>query len=73
MLTARQLFPIAAVILAASLMLSQTIAPPAALALPNEAVWNGVDKLGRSVPPGIYFYELVTGSHRQVRKLMLAN
>ncbi|TPW16686.1 MAG: extracellular elastinolytic metalloproteinase precursor [bacterium] len=39
----------------------------------HEVTWSGEDESGRSVAPGIYFYELVTGSRRQVRKLMLAN
>jgi M6 family metalloprotease-like protein len=38
-----------------------------------ESAWDGTDDAGRRVPPGIYFYELVAGGHRQVRKLMIAD
>jgi hypothetical protein len=36
------------------------------------AVWDGFDRSGRRVSPGIYFYCLETSTHRTVRKMILA-
>jgi len=33
--------------------------------------WHGCDQLGRSVPSGIYFYEVKTTEHRVTRKMTL--
>jgi len=33
--------------------------------------WNGKDNFGNSVPSGVYFYHMNTGSFNQVRKMML--
>ena len=33
--------------------------------------WNGLDNLGNAVPSGVYFYQMVSGTFNQVRKMML--
>lgn len=33
--------------------------------------WNGEDNNGRTVPGGVYFYRLVNGKNRQVKKMQL--
>ncbi len=38
----------------------------------NEIVWEGVDEGGRTVPSGIYFYDLYTDGFYATRKMMLA-
>lgn len=38
----------------------------------NEIVWEGVDGDGRTVPSGIYFYDLYTDGFYATRKMMLA-
>lgn len=37
----------------------------------NELVWDGTDEAYRPVSSGVYFYEINSGSERQVRKMML--
>ena len=32
--------------------------------------WDGKDKNGRAVPPGIYFYELVAGQRRATKRMV---
>ena len=35
------------------------------------ASWDGTDENGKSVPSGIYFYELVTEEETTARKMLL--
>jgi hypothetical protein len=37
----------------------------------QEILWNGRDRFGRSVPAGVYFYELEAGKQRAVKKLIV--
>ncbi|NIW80676.1 MAG: T9SS type A sorting domain-containing protein, partial [Calditrichae bacterium] len=36
-----------------------------------EVTWDGRNSLGRSVSSGIYFYEMIAGSQRFIRKMFL--
>ncbi len=36
-----------------------------------EVTWNGQDDSGRAVASGVYYYQLVYGNHRSVRKMVL--
>lgn len=36
-----------------------------------QAVWDGRDRQGRSVPPGVYFYRIDAGGFSQTNKLLL--
>ncbi|NNF07667.1 MAG: hypothetical protein HKN21_12970, partial [Candidatus Eisenbacteria bacterium] len=51
--------------------LIDTIVEERQLAGMHEAFWDGTTSSGVRVPAGIYFYELRTGSERQVRRLAL--
>ena len=33
--------------------------------------WDGVDRRGRGVAPGVYFYQLRAGGQKQVKKMVL--
>ena len=37
----------------------------------HDVLWNGLDSQGRVMASGLYFYRLKTGTHVQVRKLLL--
>ncbi|NUO83972.1 T9SS type A sorting domain-containing protein, partial [candidate division KSB1 bacterium] len=37
----------------------------------QEIAWNGVDRLGRALPAGVYFYRLQVGKQVAVKKLVL--
>lgn len=37
----------------------------------QEIVWDGVDRLGRALPAGVYFYRLQAGNQIAVKKLVL--
>jgi hypothetical protein len=39
----------------------------------HEAVWDGLDESGNSVPAGVYFYRLSAGSFSETRKLHVIN
>ena len=38
---------------------------------PHEFDWNGVDRRGRRVASGTFFYTIVAGSQRQARKMVM--
>jgi flagellar hook assembly protein FlgD len=37
---------------------------------PHEVAWDGLDRQGRQVPPGAYFYELNAGGQHETRRLV---
>jgi hypothetical protein len=37
-----------------------------------QVIWNGEDNYGRSVPSGLYFYQLNASGEREIRKMILA-
>ena len=37
----------------------------------HEVTWNGLDRGGRRVPSGVYFYRLVTGDMTSTRRMAL--
>jgi len=37
----------------------------------HSVVWNGCDDVGRSVGSGVYFYRMVAGEYRAVRKMVM--
>jgi flagellar hook assembly protein FlgD len=38
---------------------------------PQQASWDGTDDGGRSVPPGVYFYRLVTPEGSHTRRMVM--
>ena len=36
----------------------------------NTVTWSGLDDAGRSVPPGIYFYRVVSGGNEMTNKML---
>jgi flagellar hook assembly protein FlgD len=37
----------------------------------HEVVWNGRDRLGNSMPSGVYMYQMKAGDRIQARKMLL--